>query len=74
MEDRWVYGMTARKQYLLRIDPDVWEGVEHWAADDLRSVNSQVEFILRDALKRRGREVPSRTPSSPPPDAGEPGC
>lgn len=45
--------MAKRKQYLLRIDPEVWDAVEHWAADDLRSVNAQVEFILRDALRRQ---------------------
>ncbi len=45
--------MAKRKQYLLRIDPEVWNEVERWAADDLRSVNAQVEFILRDALGRR---------------------
>jgi hypothetical protein len=45
--------MAARKQYLLRIEPGVWEDIERWAADDLRSVNAQVEYILRDALKRR---------------------
>ena len=45
--------MTARKQYLLRVDPEVWEEVERWASDDLRSVNAQVEYILRDALRRR---------------------
>jgi hypothetical protein len=47
--------MAARKQYLLRIDPQLWAEVERWAADDLRSVNAQVEWILRDALRRRGR-------------------
>ena len=45
--------MAARKQYLLRIDPDLWEEVEKWAADELRSVNAQVEYILRDAVRRR---------------------
>lgn len=45
--------MAARKQYLLRIDPKLWAEVEGWAADELRSVNAQVEFILRDAVKRR---------------------
>ena len=45
--------MAKRKQYLLRIDPEVWDAVEHWAADDLRSVNAQVEFILRNALRRQ---------------------
>ena len=45
--------MAARKQYLLRIDPDLWGEVERWAADELRSVNAQVEYILRDAVRRR---------------------
>ena len=48
--------MAARKQYLLRIDPALWADVERWAADDLRSVNAQVEWILRDAVRRSGRE------------------
>ena len=47
--------MAARKQYLLRIDPDLWAEIEKWAADELRSVNAQVEYILRDAVRRRGR-------------------
>ncbi len=45
----------ARKQYPLRIDPQVWEAVQRWATDDFRSVNAQVEWILRDALRRSGR-------------------
>lgn len=45
----------ARKQYPLRIDPAVWEAVQRWATDDFRSVNAQVEWILRDALRRAGR-------------------
>ena len=45
--------MAARKQYLLRVDPKLWAEVESWAADELRSVNAQVEYILRDAIKRR---------------------
>lgn len=44
-----------RKQYPLRIDPEVWAAVQCWADDDFRSVNGQVEWILRDALKRAGR-------------------
>jgi hypothetical protein len=47
--------MAGRKQYLLRIDPGLWADVERWAADELRSVNAQVEWILRDAVRRRGR-------------------
>ena len=45
----------ARKQYPLRIDPAVWDAVCRWADDDFRSVNAQVEWIIRDALKRAGR-------------------
>lgn len=47
--------MAKRKQYPLRVDPALWEAVERWAADDLRSVNAQVEFILRRALADAGR-------------------
>ena len=43
----------ARKQFLLRIDPALWADVEKWAADELRSVNAQVEFLLREAVRRR---------------------
>jgi hypothetical protein len=38
----------------MRIDPALWRELERWAADDLRSVNGQVEYILREALRRRG--------------------
>lgn len=48
--------MAARKQYLLRIDPDLWVQIERWAADDLRSVNGQIEYLLREAIRNRGRE------------------
>lgn len=47
--------MAKRKQYPLRIDPSVWEAIERWAADDMRSANGQVEWILREALRRAGR-------------------
>ncbi len=44
----------AKKSFLLRIDPDLWAAVERLAQTELRSVNAQVEFLLRDALERRG--------------------
>ena len=47
--------MAERKQYPLRVDTEVWSAVQRWAADDFRSVNAQVEWILRDALRRAGR-------------------
>ena len=43
----------ARKPFLLRISPELWKEIEKWAADDLRSVNAQIEFILRQAVSRR---------------------
>jgi hypothetical protein len=45
--------MAARKQFLLRVDPELWKELEKWAADELRSVNAQVEWVLRDAVKKR---------------------
>jgi hypothetical protein len=48
--------MAERKPFLLRVDPSVLEALERWAADDLRSVNAQIEFVLRDALARAGRK------------------
>ena len=55
--------MAKRKQYPLRIDPTVWEAIERWAADDMRSANGQVEWILREALRRAGR-LPSESDAS----------
>ena len=47
--------MAARKSFLLRADPEVLAALNRWAADELRSVNAQIEFLLRDALRRAGR-------------------
>ena len=52
--------MAERKSFLMRIDPAIWRELERWAADDLRSVNGQVEFILREALRRRGMHNSAR--------------
>jgi hypothetical protein len=59
----------ARKQFLLRIDPELWNELEKWAADDLRSVNAQVEWLLREAMRkqrgsRAGRDWPPEKTSS----------
>jgi len=68
--------VAARKSFLLRIDPRVLEGVQRWANDDLRSLNAQIEFLLRDALRRAGRapakEAGGGAPPAdrPPNDAG----
>lgn len=46
--------MPVKKSFLLRIDPALWADLERLAQGELRSVNAQVEFLLRDALQRRG--------------------
>ncbi len=51
--------MAQRKSFLLRLDPRVYDSVKIWADDDLRSVNAQIEFLLRQALRRAGR-LPAR--------------
>jgi hypothetical protein len=45
-----------RKPFLLRIPPELWQDIERWAADELRSVNGQIEFILRQAVAKRKKE------------------
>ena len=47
--------MATRKSFLLRLDPALHDALQRWAGDELRSMNAQVEFILRDALKKQGR-------------------
>ena len=47
--------MAERKPFLLRLDPETFAALQAWAADDLRSVNGQVEFLLRRALRDAGR-------------------
>ena len=52
--------MAERKPFLLRIDSAVLDALQRWAADDLRSLNSQIEFVLRRALQREGRAVAAK--------------
>jgi hypothetical protein len=49
--------VSDRKPFLLRIDRDVMEALQRWADDDLRSLNGQIEFLLRKALQDAGREA-----------------
>jgi hypothetical protein len=60
--------VAERKPFLLRIDRAVLDAVQRWANDDLRSLNGQIEFLLRDALRRAGRARPSDGESAPPSD------
>jgi hypothetical protein len=47
--------LADKKRFLLRLDPELYGRLEMWAADELRSVNAQIEFLLRDSLGRAGR-------------------
>ena len=57
--------MTERKSFLLRIDPGVLQAVQRWANDDLRSLNAQIEFLLRRALRDSGRMKPTPPRAAP---------
>ena len=59
--------MPERKSFLLRVDPALLESMQRWANDDLRSLNAQIEFVLRRSLQREGRlrgELASAVPPS----------
>jgi hypothetical protein len=58
--------LAERKSFLLRIDPDLLTAVQHWADDDLRSLNGQIEFLLRKALLDSGRLKNKDRPGSLP--------
>jgi hypothetical protein len=47
--------MAARKSFALRIDAKTYEAMQRWAKDDLRSLNAQIEFVLRESLRKAGR-------------------
>lgn len=47
--------MGEKKKFLLRIDENLYAALEKWAADDLRSINAQIEYLLKDALRKTGR-------------------
>jgi len=56
--------MEARKSFLLRIDADVLDAMKLWADDELRSLNGQIEYVLRRALQQQGRGIRKRQDSS----------
>ena len=47
--------MAKKKAFPLRINEDIWQAVRRWSDDELRSVNGQIEYLLRDALRKAGR-------------------
>ena len=58
--------MAERKPFLIRIDSTVIEGVQRWANDDLRSLNAQIEYLLRESLRRSGRVSGGSKEQDPP--------
>jgi len=63
--------MAGRKAFLLRLDPKVWVELERLAQADLRSVNAEIEYLLREALVRRGVKLGA---GSPPVPEGDDAC
>ncbi|EKP94431.1 Arc family DNA-binding protein [Thermaerobacter subterraneus] len=72
--------MPEKKRFLLRIDPEIYDAIQRWAADEWRSVNGQIEYLLREALRKAGRlPAPGRRaarrgggqPEVPPDPAGD---
>lgn len=50
--------MAEKKRFLLRLEPELYAALERWSADELRSVNGQIEFLLKEALRTSGRQRP----------------
>jgi len=55
--------MSEKKKFLLRLDGDLYSMLEKWAADELRSVNAQIEFLLTDALRKSGEGESTESPA-----------
>lgn len=56
--------MEPRKSFLLRIDPELWNELEAWAQDELRSVNGQIEYLLKQAVRKRKQAETDEGPTS----------
>jgi hypothetical protein len=54
--------VSERKAFLLRIDPELLDALQRWANDDLRSLNGQIEFVLRRVLRQEGRLAADKAP------------
>ncbi|SFX45292.1 hypothetical protein SAMN04487866_10859 [Thermoactinomyces sp. DSM 45891] len=52
--------MNSKKKFLLRLDPDLYQDLEKWAADEFRSVNAQIEFILRSSVSKHRKPGQSK--------------
>jgi hypothetical protein len=65
--------LAERKPFLLRLDPEVRDALRRWADDDLRSLNAQIEFLLRRSLREAGRLRRADRPAPPPSPPAEEG-
>jgi len=62
--------MNEKKRFLLRLDAELYDALEKWAADELRSVNAEMEFLLKEAARKAGRLKPSGESARPAANAG----
>ncbi|MZQ84587.1 Arc family DNA-binding protein [Paenibacillus sp. 5J-6] len=62
--------MAPKKNFALRLDPKLYEALERWAEDEFRSVNSHIEYLLRESMQRAGR-LPRPNISQPPPEESD---
>lgn len=56
--------MADKKDFLLRLDQQLWQELQAWASDELRSVNGQIEYLLREAVRQRRRNITDDDPSN----------
>ena len=54
--------MATRKSFLLRLPPELMDELNRWAKDELRSLNAQIEYVLRDAVRKHRRAMPEEDP------------
>ena len=64
--------MEPKKSFLLRMDPELWRELERWSQEELRSVNGQIEYLLRQAVAKR-RRAGAEEPGPPRPEGKGPG-
>ncbi len=58
--------MEERKSFLLRVSPELWREIEAWAQEELRSVNGQIEYLLRQAVQQRRKHMKPHDPTQKP--------
>lgn len=59
--------MAERKSFLLRLPPELMDELTRWAKDEIRSINAQIEYVLRDAMRRRRKKLRDESGDRPAP-------